>query len=64
MFGSLGVAELVIILIIVMLMFGAKRLPELAGAMGKSIRSFKAGVAEPDEPKKLDEAGDGEDDKK
>ena len=44
MFGTLGVPELLIILLIVILIFGANRLPGLAKAMGSSIKSFKEGV--------------------
>lgn len=40
MFG-LGIQELVIILIIVMLLFGASRLPEIGSGLGKAIRGFK-----------------------
>ncbi|MBI5639510.1 MAG: twin-arginine translocase TatA/TatE family subunit [Nitrospirae bacterium] len=40
MFG-LGLQELIIVLVIVMVLFGAKRLPELADGMGKAIRNFK-----------------------
>jgi len=40
MFGF-GIPELVIILIIVLVVFGAGKLPEIAGAMGKSILNFK-----------------------
>ncbi|NJD90762.1 MAG: twin-arginine translocase TatA/TatE family subunit [Geobacter sp.] len=36
-----GMPELVIILVIVVIIFGAGRLPEIGGALGKSIRSFK-----------------------
>lgn len=46
MFPNLGMGELVIILGIVLLLFGAKRLPELAKSLGKSIRSFKDGVSD------------------
>jgi sec-independent protein translocase protein TatA len=47
MFGSLGMTELIIILLIILLLFGARRLPELAKGMGESIRAFKKGVSEP-----------------
>lgn len=47
MFGSLGMTELIIILLIILLLFGARRLPELARGLGESIRAFKKGVAEP-----------------
>ena len=41
MFGSLGVPELLIILFIVILVFGASRLPELGKGIGKAIRNSK-----------------------
>ena len=48
MFG-LGVPELLVILVIVMIIFGAGRLPEIGGGIGKAIKSFKKSVKEPDE---------------
>ena len=42
----LGVPEVVLILIIFMLLFGAKRLPDLASGIGKGIRSFKEATRE------------------
>ena len=41
----LGIWELVIILAIFMLLFGAKKLPDLADGMGKAIRNFKRGLS-------------------
>jgi len=41
-----GGFELVIILAVVVLLFGAKKLPQLGGAVGESIRNFKKGVKE------------------
>jgi sec-independent protein translocase protein TatA len=41
MFGRLGVPELVIILVIIILIFGANRLPEIGRGIGKGIRNFK-----------------------
>lgn len=41
MFGGLGIWELVVIFFIILLVFGAKRLPEIGGSLGKGIREFK-----------------------
>ena len=46
--AGLGWQELMIILVILMLLFGGKRLPQLASGLGKSIREFKRGVADAD----------------
>lgn len=43
MFG-LGTQELLIILVLVMIVFGAGKLPQIGTAMGKGIRNFKAGI--------------------
>jgi sec-independent protein translocase protein TatA len=43
MFG-LGATELAIILVIVVILFGARRLPEIGAGVGKAIKNFKAGV--------------------
>ncbi len=59
MFG-LGVTELLIIFGIVVLLFGARRLPELGSGVGKAIKNFKAGVSGKDEidvtPQKTDDS--------
>ncbi len=56
MFG-LGYQELLIILVIVLILFGANRLPELARSLGSSIKEFKKGVneAQKDETPKRDD---------
>ena len=43
MFG-IGMSELLIIMVIVLIIFGAGKLPEIGGALGKGIRNFKTGV--------------------
>jgi sec-independent protein translocase protein TatA len=44
-----GLQELVIILVIALVIFGGKKLPELGSGLGKAIREFKRGTSEPDE---------------
>ncbi len=41
MFGSIGTPELLMIMLVILLLFGSKRLPELAKGIGKGIRQFK-----------------------
>jgi sec-independent protein translocase protein TatA len=48
MFG-LGMPELIIIMVIVVLIFGAGKLPEVGGAIGKAIKGFKKSMKDPDE---------------
>jgi sec-independent protein translocase protein TatA len=45
-FETLGPGELILILAVVLLLFGAKRLPEMARSLGKSSREFKKGLKE------------------
>lgn len=42
--GGLGMQELLIVLVILLLLFGSTRLPQLARGMGKSIKEFKKGI--------------------
>ncbi len=46
MFGNLGMWEVLIILFIVLLLFGARRLPEIGASLGKGIREFKGSLKE------------------
>ncbi len=46
MFGNLGATEIIFILVIVLLVFGAKRLPEIGQSLGKGIREFKKSMNE------------------
>jgi len=47
MFG-LGSQELLVILVIVLVLFGAQRLPDIARSLGTSVKEFKKGVSESD----------------
>ena len=59
MLGGLGVWELIIILVIILIIFGAGKLPEIGSSLGKGIKSFRKAIKEPDEiditPKKEDQ---------
>ncbi|MBI2881521.1 MAG: twin-arginine translocase TatA/TatE family subunit [Candidatus Tectomicrobia bacterium] len=50
MFG-IGMTELLVILIIVLVIFGARRLPEIGAGLGKGIKSFKSGISGKEEEK-------------
>jgi len=44
--GNLGMSEILLLLVIVLLVFGAKRLPEIGSSLGKGIREFKRSMHE------------------
>ena len=59
--AGLGAPELIIILAVIILLFGARKLPELAGSIGKSIKEFRKASEELDEDgKKAGATGDDE----
>ncbi len=47
-FANLGFTEILVILLLVLLLFGAKRLPEIGASMGKGIREFKRSISDID----------------
>jgi len=49
MIGGIGMPELIIILFIILIIFGAGKLPEIGAGIGKGIKSFKKATREPDE---------------
>lgn len=49
MFGGIGMQEILLILLVVLVIFGAKRLPEIGAGLGRAIRNFRAASTEPDE---------------
>lgn len=63
--GSLGMGELVVILLIVLLVFGASRLPQLGESLGKAVKGLKRGLASDDDidvttPKRVTEKSSAE----
>jgi sec-independent protein translocase protein TatA len=44
--GGLGMGEIILIFLVVLLLFGAKRLPEIGSSLGKGIREFKSSVSQ------------------
>ena len=51
-FGNFGFTEMLMLLVIVLVLFGARRVPEIGASIGKGIREFKRGVSH------LDDTGD------
>jgi sec-independent protein translocase protein TatA len=49
MFGRFGIWEVVLILVIILIIFGVGKLPQVGSALGKGLRSFKKGQAGEDE---------------
>ncbi len=58
--GTLGMPELLLILLVVLLIFGAKKLPEIGSGLGKGIRGVKESLKgdSADAKKEIDESGD------
>ena len=70
MFAGLGMWEIMLIFLVVLLLFGAKRLPEIGSSLGKGIREFKSSIREiegelkvPDEPPRVSRPPDPQEEK-
>lgn len=60
--GSLGMPELIVILVIALLIFGPNKLPELGGSIAKAIRGFRKAMEEPE--KKISDSSEEKEEKK
>lgn len=59
MFGNLGGGEIILILLVILVLFGAKKIPELAQGIGKGMREFKKALNDvQDEVKNIDKPED------
>ncbi|MFQ5890281.1 MAG: twin-arginine translocase TatA/TatE family subunit [Gemmatimonadota bacterium] len=56
--GNLGMWEILLILFVLLLLFGAKRLPEIGRSLGRGIREFKGSLTQVEEEIKEIESGD------
>jgi sec-independent protein translocase protein TatA len=61
--GPLGMPELLVIAVIIIILFGARRIPEVAKGLGEGIRHFKSGMRG-DDPRELDDRRYPDDDRK
>ncbi len=50
MLGGLGPTELIVVLVIILVVFGAGKLPDIASGLGKGLKDFKKVMQEPDAP--------------
>jgi sec-independent protein translocase protein TatA len=57
---GLGFGEMVLIVVVIFMVFGAKRIPELARGLGEGIRNFKGGLKDADPPRDRVTGGDGD----
>ncbi len=66
--GGLGMGEMILIFLVVLLLFGAKKLPEIGSSLGKGIREFKSSVRDiereikPPDDSQDSSSSDGDDD--
>ncbi len=58
MFGNLGATEIVLIVIAILILFGAKKIPELAQGIGKGMKEFKKALKDVEEDIKVDDKKD------
>ncbi|MCX6173505.1 MAG: twin-arginine translocase TatA/TatE family subunit [Ignavibacteriales bacterium] len=64
MFGNVGAGEVLIIVLVILILFGAKKIPELAQGIGKGMREFKKALNDVQEDIKITDKKDSSDEKK
>ncbi len=64
MFGNLGTGEIILILLVVLILFGAKKIPELAQGLGKGMREFKKSLKDVEDEIKTSDKDDKSETKK
>jgi sec-independent protein translocase protein TatA len=64
MFGNLGAGEIILILLVILILFGAKKIPELAKGLGKGMSEFKKGLKDVEDEIKSADKEDKTTDKK
>jgi sec-independent protein translocase protein TatA len=58
MFDNIGAGELIIILLVILVLFGAKKIPDLAQGLGKGIREFKKAIKDVEDDIKIPDNSD------
>lgn len=58
MFDNIGMGELLIILLVILVLFGSKKIPDLAQGLGKGIREFKKAIRDVEEDIKMPDNSD------
>ncbi|MFA5804661.1 MAG: twin-arginine translocase TatA/TatE family subunit [Melioribacteraceae bacterium] len=64
MFGNLGAGEIILIVLVILILFGAKKIPELAQGIGKGMKEFKKALNDVQEDIKITDKKDSTDEKK
>jgi sec-independent protein translocase protein TatA len=64
MFGNLGAGEILLIVLVILILFGSKKIPELAQGIGKGMKEFKKALNDVQEDIKITDKKDSTDEKK
>jgi sec-independent protein translocase protein TatA len=60
MFGNLGTGEIILIVVVILILFGSKKIPELAQGIGKGMKEFKKALNDVEDEIKTTDKKDGE----